>query len=318
MVKKITVNCEICEKKISVEIDPSIVKEKDYFPFEYIHIHGKPEHAVMLFIDKNLVCRDTVVYRDLAIAKKQKEEFKSLVRMSELDTLMSIYSDPIRLRVFDLLRREPMLEEDLIEALKEDPSFAEQNFNMLMLPFEKTGIVKSSWLSDSFSECYFIVRDFVAMRVPSDIAINNVTAAIQDYEFYNQYVESITEMFSNYRKRFMSSEANRVKEILDCFNILKDQKKMAAIKSLQARPKELKELKGVATKSYLNSLIRDGLVTELKYKKRAFYALMCDVKVRIFAPRYIVSNLINGLKEKSISRDIAMKHFNLLYEVDAK
>ena len=73
--KKIIADCSACRKKVEIQVPEDIAKNRDYYPFEYIDIHGDPEHALMLFLDQNLSLRDTMVYKDLKIAQQKGKQY---------------------------------------------------------------------------------------------------------------------------------------------------------------------------------------------------------------------------------------------------
>ena len=73
--KTLIVDCSLCNKRIEIKVPVDLAKNREYYPFEFLNIHGNPEHALMLFIDKNLIVRDTIVYEDLTFIKsKEKAE----------------------------------------------------------------------------------------------------------------------------------------------------------------------------------------------------------------------------------------------------
>ncbi|MFX0102013.1 MAG: hypothetical protein ACFFCS_20780, partial [Candidatus Hodarchaeota archaeon] len=154
--KRIMAECTACDKMVAVNVPADAAEGKDYYPFEYIDIHGDPEHALMLFLDRNLNLRDSMVYTNLRIAKEKGKEFQKLTRMTENEALAAIYEDPLRLKVFLLLTEGPKKTDDIIDALKKEKDFKESDFNFLILPLIKIGMVKSSWLKETFSECYFL------------------------------------------------------------------------------------------------------------------------------------------------------------------
>ncbi len=71
--KTIFADCSVCKKRIEIKVPVHLAEDREYYPFEFINIHGNPEHALMLFIDKNLTIRDTMVYEDLHILKERKK-----------------------------------------------------------------------------------------------------------------------------------------------------------------------------------------------------------------------------------------------------
>jgi hypothetical protein len=74
--KILVVDCSFCNDRIEITVPADLAQNRDYYPFEYLNIHGNPEHAIMLFIDKNLTVRDTIVYEDLNFIKSKVEKAK--------------------------------------------------------------------------------------------------------------------------------------------------------------------------------------------------------------------------------------------------
>lgn len=77
---KLRVNCPLCNQNVEITLDDDVAKKQEYFPFEYLNIHGCPEHAMMLYIDESLTVRESVVYEEIDIAQSkmpgQEEELE--------------------------------------------------------------------------------------------------------------------------------------------------------------------------------------------------------------------------------------------------
>ena len=69
--KTLKVHCSICSKQVEVVVPINLAENRDYYPFEYLNIHGNPEHGLMLYIDENLTVRETMVYEEINVAEEQ-------------------------------------------------------------------------------------------------------------------------------------------------------------------------------------------------------------------------------------------------------
>lgn len=49
--------CPHCGELISINIKPSTYLESIRFPFPHVHIHGEPQHAVIVYIDMHFSVR---------------------------------------------------------------------------------------------------------------------------------------------------------------------------------------------------------------------------------------------------------------------
>ncbi|MHA2130294.1 MAG: hypothetical protein ACW99L_10005 [Promethearchaeota archaeon] len=204
--KKVRAYCSYCKSTITLEIPLNIVDEKKFFPFEYIFIHGKPEHALMLFLDANLTVRDEVVYQDLLTAKKQAKKFSSLLHMSEYEALASIYNEPIRIEILKILSEGPINSNELIETLKNFPEFEEISFQLIILPLFKTNLVKSRWLHETFFECYFLVKDFIIFKSPHKRSIDKISNNPKFNSIKESYLKKTNEILLNFQEKIFSSQ----------------------------------------------------------------------------------------------------------------
>src|SRR5512137_1290870 len=108
--KRVVDFCQLCNSTIQVSVPADLAQTKEFFPFPYIDIHGKPEHALMMFLDANLSVRASTAYKDLKIAKEKGNEFTALNKMTETEAFLSIYTNPTRLQLFSLLLEGPSTE----------------------------------------------------------------------------------------------------------------------------------------------------------------------------------------------------------------
>ncbi|NVM53175.1 MAG: winged helix-turn-helix transcriptional regulator [Candidatus Helarchaeota archaeon] len=316
--KKLYVVCKLCNKQLTIEVSEDIAKDRDYYPFEYIDIHGDPEHALMLFLDQNLAVREAIAYRDLRIVKQKGNQYKNLIRMSEIDSFESIYTDPVRLQLFMRLTEGPQTEDDLIEMLTKNEGFIEAEFNMVMLPLIKTGLVKTSWLQDSFQMVYFLIKDFMVLRTPTKLTTD---LFLHDDRFKSDsgmFFISLNESLANHKQRVLSGKDARIEETRHCLEVRCQLKYFRIFNLLWNGPRTFEELKSEVDRKHLQELIEMGFVAEIKTKTDTYYALLTDIKIKKFTPKYLINDIAQKLEKNEITREMALNHLDFLFEADAK
>ena len=316
--KKIVVNCSACNSNIELKIPISLAQNREYYPFEYIDIHGSPQHALMLFLDKRLTVRDTIVYTDLSVARSHAKEFTQLIRMSEKEALGTIYSDPLRLKILDTLTDGPVIEDDLIEILKQEKNFRIQDFKTLMIPFIKTGLVTTSWLHNTFFECYFLVKDFLVTRIPPKSIINIISILNKIELTSNYYFRKLESIFQEYQHNYIEDLNMRIKEIQFCFKLLNDQNYMKVMDMLRKDVLRKNKISRSNDKKILQELIDHNFVDEIEVRGKNHYTLLCDITINKFTPRYLLTTISEKLKNQDISQEMAIKHLDLLYSSEIK
>lgn len=316
--KKIVVNCSACNSNIELKIPINVAQNREYYPFEYIDIHGSPQHALMLFLDKHLTVRDTVVYTDLSVARSHAKEFTHLVQMSENEALGTIYSDPLRLKILNTLTDGPIIEDDLIEILKQEKNFRIQDFKTLMIPFIKTGLIATSWLHNTFFECYFLVKDFLVTRIPPKSIINIISILNKIELTSNYYFRKLESVFQEYQHNYIEDLNMRIKEIQFCFKLLNDKNYIRVMDMLRKDILRKNKISRSSDKKILQELISQNFVDEIEVRGKNHYALLCDITINKFTPRYLLTTISEKLKNQDISQEMAIKHLDLLYSSEIK
>lgn len=313
--KKIRVFCSECKKNVELKVSKTLAQNRDYYPFEYINVHGDPEHALMIFLDAHLTVRDVMVYLDVALAKRKQREISQLVRMSEEEALLSIYQDPLRLKIFQLLTEGPMSEYELIEELEKEPNFEEKNFNTLILPLIKSELLITKWINETFFECYFLIKDFMAIRIPFEIPEDKFSQQLvnKSKTLYDHYLNARNEFFKDFGQRMLNNNDERIEETKFCLEILSELKIVKALRALREGPKSLKALLELTDKKVIKKLVDQNIVFEAKNKDKTFYFLMADLKVIKFTPKYLVSTISEKYQKRNITFEMANTHLDLLY-----
>ncbi len=314
--KKLYANCQICKKQITIEVPEDIAKDREYYPFEYIEIHGEPEHALMLFLDQNLAVRDAIAYQDIQIVKKKSSQYKNIVRMSETDAFASIYMEPLRLKIFMLLTEGPQIEENLISQLKKEEGFVEAEFNMLILPLIRTGLVKTKWLQDTFQMCYFLVADFSVLRIVPRITSKIFLEADTFKPYAEIYFKKLNETLLSYKEKILSGKEAQITETHLCLKVRSTLKYLKILNLLRDTPQPLEELLEVSDKDTINELINKGFVVEIPMKPEPVYALLTDILIKKFTPKYLTNSIAEKFNSNAITREMALAHLDFLYDAE--
>ena len=64
--------CPLCGESFEIGVESKTLKqlkERDYYPYPHIHIHGDPLHAMLCYIDANLCIRNISVIRSIEISR---------------------------------------------------------------------------------------------------------------------------------------------------------------------------------------------------------------------------------------------------------
>jgi hypothetical protein len=312
--KKIRAYCKYCKGTITLEIPFNIVDEKKYFPFEYIFIHGKPEHALMLFLDANLSVRDEVVYQDLLTAKKQAKKFSSLIHMSEYEALSSIYAEPIRTEILKILSEGPINSNELIETLKNFPEFEETSFQLIILPLLKTNLVKSRWLHETFFECYFLVKDFIIFKIPHKKTIDSISNNPKYNSIKESFLKEANEILQNFQEKIFSSPDQLTLAIKHCLQILTSKEYKEVISLLGNGPVPLEKVGTALDLEILKNSIINDIIYNFQINGVKYTSLLYHLHLQYFQPRYLLNKIAYNLKNKKISNEMAQEHLDLLFE----
>ncbi len=312
--KRIYALCKLCNKQISIEVPADMAKDRDYYPFEYIEIHGEPEHALMIFLDQNLAVRDSIAYSDLRIVKTKGTEYKNLVRMSEIDSLASIYTNPIRLKLFQLLTTSPYTEEDLINKLKESNVFIEEEFHMIMLPLIRTGLIKTKWLQDTFQMGYFLIKDFVVLRIPAKITSLFFKKDERFRGYQSAYFNRVNETLTEFKRNFLLNRESRIQETIKCLKFRSELKYLSVYNLLWTEPLPADDLVEKTTKDVIEQLINWGFIDLIQTKTESYYTLLSDISINKFKPKYMVNLITNQFQSNNITKEIALYHLDYLFE----
>ena len=306
--------CDLCKEKITLTVSFDVIKNRAYFPFPYIDIHGNPEHATTLYLDHDLSVRHNEGTWDLNLAIKKKETSLGIVYLSEEEALAGIYSDPLRLKIFSILSNGPITEKELLNVLKEEEKgFHEEDLVLLMSPFFRAGLISTSWFEKATTQCYFLTQDFVALKIPPQKSNKEILSDMNLAKAADVFFTKQKAFFKKNRALLMDS-SSRLKETQKCLNILGTPKFKNIIEVLRDGPKNLNQLIGQVDIESIKELINLRIIGEIIMGNRKYYALLYDVGIIKFTPKYLLNILIRKLKNKEISKEIAITHLKLLHD----
>ncbi len=312
--KKVYVDCTACKKTIQVTLASDLAQGKDYFPFEYLDVHGNPEHALLMFLDANLSVRGQRVYEDLKVAKQDRKYFENINRMSENEILASIFEDPLKYKLYHMLTEGPKTDEELIEALKKLKGFNENMFSILVMPFIKIGLIKTAWLKERPVDCYFLVKDFAITRVPASLVPKRISADKNFKALKDTYKERVLMAMHNHINRVQASEESRFMEMKRAFTYLNDMDNRKIFRELRLEPVNEKKLLEECDETTLKKLVKDEMIGVFPLNGVTYYALLCDLKIEIFQPQYMLHVIADQVSLKDITKEMAMIHLNMLYD----
>lgn len=310
--KLISAYCKICKKLVTIQVADDLAKNRETYPFEYIDIHGTPEHVLMMFLDQNLSVRDAIAYKDLNFVKQKSTAFQELMRLSEIDIYASIYQNPLRLQLFLALTEGPKTEDQLIAILKQNPEFKTDEFDTLIIPFLRSGLLKTKWLQATFEMGYFLIQDFMVIRIEPK---KTFRIFLEDPNFKPVnpiYFQQVADVFSNYQKRFSSGREAQTEEIRLCLELRSNFRYFNLLNELMDGPKTFEELINNGNKELIDYLIEKEFIMEIKTKTEKYYALLSELKIKKFTPKYLTSLIAQKLMEKEIDKEMALSHLDFL------
>ena len=205
-----------------------------------------------------------------------------------------------------------MTEEGLIQDLSKEITFQDHNFNTLVLPLIKSGLVRVRWISETFFECYFLIKDFLALRVPFK---NPENSEKSDKKSINGlYSKKQDKFFQEYRRKILTNKEVQIEETKNCLEIVTNSDYFRIIRELRMGTKTLEELLEFVELKAIKDLVYKNIIFEAKDKLTTYYTLISDIKVRKFTPTYLLNKISQKYKNRAISYEMAKTHLDLLYE----
>ncbi len=315
--KKIVTTCPLCKnKEVVIEVHKDLGKYQDYYPFEYAHVHGDPPHVLMLYLDKSLNIRAQIACKYVNVANSPQKELLYLAYMSENETLASIYLEPLRLHILNILTEGPIVENLIIKLLSEEADFNIHEFTALILPFFKAGLIKTSWCTKKQDQCYYLIKDFMALKISSEKTLEAMEYETKFRTISKEYLAKHDAIFSSYIKKFFSDQTTRIKEIQECLKILQNEQYERIINKLRQGPIKLEKLLGIGLEEQLKDLIEKEIIFEFNIEEIHYLCLLCDIIIKKFTPEYLISKIPQKLENKEITFKMAKRHLEFLFEAE--
>ncbi|HMF30663.1 MAG TPA: Rab family GTPase [Candidatus Lokiarchaeia archaeon] len=60
--KTISTDCKICNKSIECQVP---IKKREHYPFSFVFYHGRPVHAIIIYIDANYAVRGSEIIKEI-------------------------------------------------------------------------------------------------------------------------------------------------------------------------------------------------------------------------------------------------------------
>ena len=319
--KTIVAFCSICDKQVDVVVPADLAEDRESYPFGYVDVHtseGHPQHALMLFLDYQLNVRDAKGYSDIKIAKEKNREINILNRMTETEALNAIYNDPLRYEIYKNLRNGPLKDDELFKIMREMQDFSQAEFNLLLIPLIRAGLIEFSFTKNSFSEVYYLVGDFIVFRIPSRLTMN---ALEKDKKFLSEvgtYNKAVRQYLTMYKTRITDDPGFLLREMQMGMTILSDFKYQKVYYELRKKPLTMSELLEFADEEIINKLVSNRYVRKLDIKPEPHYVIFTDVKLKRFIPKYLINVIKDKIERKQITMEIAQAQLEYLYNSKLK
>jgi DNA-binding transcriptional ArsR family regulator len=312
--KTITAFCSICDKQVDVIVPADLAEDRESYPFGYVDVHGEPQHALMLFLDYQLNVRDAKAYTDIKIAKEKNREIQTLNRMTEIEALNAIYNDPLRYEIYKNLRNGPLKDDELFKIMREMQDFSQAEFNLLLIPLIRAGLIEFSFMKNSFHEVYFLTGDFIVFRIPSRLTMNFLEKSEKYKQYYGEYTKAVNQFITIYKTRVTDDPSFLLREMQMGMNILSDYKYQKIYYELRKKPLTITELLEFSDEEIINTLVSNRYLRKIDAKPEPIYVIFTDVKLKRFIPKYLVNVIQDKLERKQINTEIAQTQLQYLYD----
>jgi hypothetical protein len=312
--KTIAAFCSICDKQVDVVVPADLAEERESYPFGYVDVHGEPQHALMLFLDYQLNVRDAKAYSDIKIAKEKNREIQVLNRMTEIEALNAIYNDPLRYEIYKNLRNGPLKDDELFKIMREMQDFSQAEFNLLLIPLIRAGLIEFSFMKNSFHEVYFLTGDFIVFRIPSRLTMNYLEKNEKYKQYYGEYTKAVKQFITIYKTRITDDPGFLLREMQMGMNILSDYKYQKIYYELRKKPLTKTELLEFAEEELINTLVSNRYLRKIDAKPEPVYVIFTDVKLKRFIPKYLINVIQDKLERKQINTEIAQTQLQYLYD----
>ncbi|MHA1754526.1 MAG: hypothetical protein ACTSYR_03305 [Candidatus Odinarchaeia archaeon] len=247
------------------------------------------------------------------ILMKSFEEITKSMELEAEQRFAMIFSDPVRLSILEKLTEGSITKQELIDWIKENKGYEISDLNVVLAPFIKTNLIRTSFVEGIADECIFLVNDIYALRIPVEKLILKAKNGELQEELSDKYLNITTEFFKNYTP---SPE-----DVTNLAKLFTDPDVYSTIKLLRSDTVLLEDF---ITESKLSDKEPDELIQKLEkndllkiiednYDKKWLF-LISDLKFITFFPEYMIDVIREKWNEGLIDQNLAIRHLELLKE----
>jgi hypothetical protein len=248
-----------------------------------------------------------------AFLVKGYEQLSMYVKLTPEQRLAMIISDPVRKLIFRRLTERCVSKIELQEWLEQELGTQIGDIDLLLVPLIRAGLIKKTSVEQAPGESVFLVRDIFAAFAPPETIMTKILRSEIKGALAQTGRSQISDFF---RKRTPSDdEAGQIAEILtnsDLYEVIQ------LLRNNVLRKEDLaKQLNKPAkdVDKQLKSLMKIGVVSELSGGgEDNVYLLIADPQIQAFFPEYMIDNIRAHWTLGEISKDMAVKHLQLLRE----
>jgi hypothetical protein len=234
--------------------------------------------------------------------------------MTEIEALNAIYNDPLRYEIYKNLRNGPLKDDELFKIMREMQEFSQAEFNLLLIPLIRAGLIEFSFMKNSFHEVYFLTGDFIVFRIPSRLTMNYLEKNAKYQQYHGEYTKGVKQFLTMYKTRITDDPGFLLREMQMGMNILSDFKYQKIYYELRKKPLTKTELLEFAPEEIIDKLVSNRYLRKIDAKPEPFYVIFTDVKLKRFIPKYLINIIKDKLERKQISMEIAQTQLQYLYD----
>ncbi len=267
---------------------------------KYLEQHGTdPSKAAV--VDKNIkvYLRNALFFLD------------RLKNMNKEQLIAQIFTSKKKRTILKILQDSARSKKEIRTFLEEELNVIVSNLDITLDPFIKTNLIKQDWLEGLADIYLFLVSDFTIIRAPPAKVVASAGKNRPSWGVAKAYLDQVREFFSTYKPTPQDS-------FKVAYTMLHpDKYDYIAILREKAYPRnKIPKSSGLTYSNIdvlIDSMIKDNILTTITDKKRQEWVfLLCDLKVQIFYPEYMIEKIRKDHMMKKIKSIVAIKHLELL------
>ena len=240
-----------------------------------------------------------------------------LKSLSREQRMAQIYNTEKGRAILEILQDAPRTRKELIGMLEEKLNKVISNIEITLDPFIKTGVIRQDWVGENTDISLFLLSDFTIFRAPAVKIIENTKTHLPTPELATKYLKEVKDFFSNY-KPTLEDNIKLTQNMLnpdkyDFISLLRE--RTYPLKKLPKSPGESLD----QVSNLLKTMENDQIIKFIKDNKDTIWVfLLSDIVAHTFYPEYLIENIRKYRMEGKISKEIAIKHLELLEAVYKK